>query len=149
MTTGTYVLTQSKEAAPALVDPVIFWTLMEQSGTTANDTGSGIGLSGGPYNAPYTATPTQISGDADLGDCLEFDRLSDDKANAGDVESTTGIARITFIIAIKSNNASNAGQAVMANNVGGANNGDFAVTIGSGATDANFIVQTDAAETRV
>ena len=133
----------------ALPAPVMFWDLKEQSGTTANDTGSGIGLLGGPYNAPYTVTPTQISGDADLGDCLEFDRLSDDKANAGDVESTTGIAKITFIMAIKSNDVANAGESVMANNKSGTNNGDFAVTIGNGATDANFVVQTDSAETKV
>ncbi len=118
-------------APPAYIE----WLLNEQSGTTAFDTGTNPTT----YDGTYTNTPTQISGDADLGDCIEMSRATTDAINFGVI--TPSLTLATYAIAFKSNDASNSGESLWHTNAAGSNSGDSGFTITTSSTVASFFIQ--------
>ncbi len=121
-------------------DAFIEWLLKEQSGTTNFDTGTNPT----GYDGTYGGTPTQISGDSDLGDCIEMDRATTDVTNMGVI--TPSFVKATYAIAFKSNDASNSGETLWHTNAAGNNSGDSGSTITTSSTVASFFVQTTTGE---
>ena len=134
--------------APALVDAVIHCKFDENSGeTVASDTGSGVGLIGGPYDGTYIGTPNQVN-DGTEGDVIEHDVNTTDSLDFGSIEGTTGIPRITFALKFKSTSASNVNNVLFQNNIGGSNDGDFTGLINTAGTNLLYLIQTSTGEFR-